>query len=383
MSERMRFVGALALAAAVLFGLTAFGVRQYDWNVSALLHMDVVFGETHAVPPGVVLYKDGGYDGMLYYEVARDLPKLLAGESVSLDSPYRFQRILLPLLVYGFALGNVGWFPIVTLLLNLAAILGTFAIVLHMTKGPSVHAFAAVFNPAMFVGLLYSLTEPLSMFFMMLFFVRWQAKGRTIDWFCVIVLLLSLLARETTVFLIGLLGLWHLWKRDWSSVLLLGLTLALFAGWQYALVLRLGSLPFRTGGNIIVWPLIGPLAVVRWAFEDTGMKLAYRLSSLPLLAFVLGTSAVVAFDWKTKGKRQDVLGFVLAGLCAVMLSMDPHMWGALTSIGRVVTPFYPAYALFAVSRDSRILRILSWFLIAFSVVAAVGIAYVRHPYVVS
>lgn len=383
MTERVRFAGALVFAAATLLALTAFGVRQYEWNVSALLHMDVVFGESHDVVPGVVLYKDGGYDGMLYYEVARDLPKLLSGEPVSLDSPYRFQRILLPLLVYGASFGRAEWFPLVTLVLNMAAILGTLAIAMRMTKGPNVHAFAAVFNPAMLVGLLYGLTEPLSMLFMMIFFARWQSRGRTVDWFCVLALFLSLLARETTVFLIGLLGLWHLWKRDWKSVAMLGLTVVLFAGWQYALVLRLGSLPFRTGGNIIVWPFQGPLAVVRWAFTDAGMKLVYRLSSLPLLAFVLATCGVVAVEWKKKGRSQDALGFILTGLCAVMLCMDPHMWGALTSIGRVVTPFYPAYCLFAASRDSRVLRALSWFLVVFSVVAAVGIAYVRHPYVVS
>jgi hypothetical protein len=74
---------------------------------------------------------------------------------------------------------------------------------------------------------------------------------------------------------------------------------------------------------------------------------------------------------------------VLAGLCAVMLSMHPHMWGALTSIGRVVTPFYPAYVLFAGSRDTRFLRLLSGCLILFSIVAAIGIAAIRHPYVVS
>lgn len=372
-----------AFVASALAALAAFGVRQYEWNVSALLHMDTVFGVTHDVAPGVVLYKDGGYDGMLYYEVARDLPKLLSRESVSLDSPYRFQRILLPLLVYGFSFGNAASFPTATLLLNVAAILGTFAIAVRMTKGPNIHAFAAVFNPAMLVGMLYSLTEPLSMLFMMAFFARWQSKERTVDWFCVAALLSSLLARETTVFLIGLLVLWHLWKREWTSVVLLGVTIALFAGWQYALVLRLGSLPFRTGGNIIVWPFSGPYAVVRWALVDTGMKLAYRLSSLPLLAFVLGTCAIVAADWKKKGRAQDALGFVLTGLCAVMLSMDPHMWGALTSIGRVVTPFYPAYCLFAAEREGTVLRLSSWFLVAFSVLAALGIAYVRHPYVIS
>lgn len=383
MVQDVRRAAPFVLASLALAALSAFGVRQYDWNVSALLHVDRVFGETNGVPPGVVLYEDGGYDGMLYYEVARELPRLFSGGPISLDSPYRFQRILLPLFVYGVSLGREEWFPMATLVLNIAAAVGCLALGFLLTGKRSVHAWMLVFNPAILVGVLYGLTEPLSMFFMLLFLARWQARGRTVDAWCVAALLLSLLARETTVFLIGLVGLWHLWKRDWRSVAYLALTVALFAAWQYALVLRLGSLPFRTGGNIIVTPLSGPLAVLRWSFVDTGMRLAYRLSSLPLLAFVLAAFAAVAVDWKRRKQSRDVLGFVLAGMCALMLSMDPHMWGALTSIGRVVTPFYPAYALFAASRDSRALRILSWFLIAFSVVASVGIAYVRHPYVVS
>lgn len=383
MVGQMRFVGAMAFSAAVLCGLVLFGLRQYDWNPSALLHMDVVFGESHGVAPGVVLYQDGGYDGMLYYEVARDLPALLAGESVSLDSPYRFQRILLPLLTFGLSLGRIEWFPFMTLVINFVAILGTFLIVLEMTKKVSVHAFAVVFNPAMLVGVLYSLTEPLSTFFMMLFFVRWDRRGRSVDWMCVAALLFSLLARETTVFLIGLLGLWHLWRKEWRSVAMLGLTVALFAGWQYALVLRLGSLPFRTGGHIIVWPFEGPLAVVSMAMTDVGMRLIYRLSSLPLLAFVLAVCAALAVDRRRKHSTRGAQGFVLAGLCGVMLCMDPHMWGALTSIGRVVTPFYPVYVLYAASRDTTVYKVLSAFLIVFSFVAAVGIAYVRHPYIVS
>jgi len=373
----------LIFATAVLAALALFGTRQYGWNVSALLHVDRSFGESHDVPPGVVLYKDGGYDGMLYYEVARDLPKLLSGEPVSLDSPYRFQRILLPLLVYGFSFGHVDWFPFATLALNIAAVIGSLALAFHITGKRSVHAWTIAFNPAMLVGVLYGLTEPLSMFFMILFLARWQSLGRRVDWACAVVLLVSLLARETTVFLIGLLGLWHLWKRDWKSVAFLALALTFFAGWQYVLVLRLGSLPFQSGSNITAWPFQGPIAVVRWLFEERGMRLVYRLSSIPLLVFVLGVLSALAFDWKAKRWSQDVLAFVLTGLCFVMLSMDPHMWGALTSIGRVVTPFYPAYFLYAASRDTPFLRASSYGLIVFSIIAAIGIAAVSHPYVVS
>ena len=373
---------AIVVAAVALVALSVFGLRQYGFNVSALLHMDVVFGTDHAVAPGVVLYKDGGYDGMLYYEVARDLPALFSGGTVSLDSPYRFQRIVLPLLVYGFSFGDPARFPLVTLLVNLTAILATFAVVLRVTKKADVHAFAIVFNPAMLVGLLYALTEPLSMFFMALFVARWEGKGKKVDWAGALALLVSLLARETTVFLIGLLVLWLLYRRQWRQLLPLVVAGVFFIAWQWFLYARLGSLPFRTGGGILTWPLHGPAMTLWWAATQGGMKQLYRLSSLALLAFVVGLTTLLGLDWKKKAGAQPML-FLLSGLTLVMLSMDPHMWGALTSIGRVVTPFYPAYVLYASSRDTPSYRALSWFLVAFSVVAAIGIAAVAHPYVVS
>ena len=380
--KRLPPSAAIVVAAIALAALALFGTRQYGYNVSALLHMDVVFGTDHAVAPGVVLYEDGGYDGMLYYEVARDLPALFTGGAVSLDSPYRFQRVVLPLLVYGFSFGDPARFPLVTLLVNLAAILGTFAVILRVTKKADVHAFAVVFNPAMLVGLLYALTEPLSMFFMALFFARWEKKGRMVDWAGALALLVSLLARETTVFLIGLLVLWLLYRRQWKQLLPLVAAGALFVAWQWFLYARLGSLPFRTGGGILTYPFHGPAMTLWWAATQGGMKQLYRLSSLALLAFVALLAASLGLDWKKRTGAQPML-FLLSGLTLVMFSMDPHMWGALTSIGRVVTPFYPAYVLYASSRDTPRYRALSWFLVAFSVVAAVGIAYVSHPFTLS
>lgn len=378
-----RHATVLALLALGLVALALFGVRQYEWNVSGLLHMDLAFGETHDVPPGVVLYRDGGYDGMLYYEVARDIPALFAGDAVTLDSPYRFQRILLPLVVFGLSLGRVEYFPLVTLVVNIAAVIGTLWIVLATTKKLSVHTLAAALNPAMLVGVLYALTEPLSALFIAMFFARWTTKGERIDGLGAAALLLSLLARETTVFLIGLLFLWVLWRRQWRQIVPLVVIGALFALWQLFLVMRLGSLPFRTGGGILTFPLHGPAATILWAFADSGLRQMYRLASLALLAFVLGLVVFLAHDWRRSVGGSSALRFLLSGLTFVLLSMDPHMWGALTSIGRVVTPFYPVYALYAAQRDTPFTRGLSWFLCGLSVVAAIGIAAVRHPFVVS
>lgn len=374
---------ALVLVACGLAAIALFGTRQYGWNPSAFLHMDAAFGEAHGVPPGLVLYRDGGYDGMLYYQVARELPALSRGEELSLDSPYRFQRILLPLLSYGLAFGDDARIPAAMLAVNAAAILGTLAAIIAATKRVSVHALASVLNPAALVGMLYMLTEPLSMFFLALFFARWTSNGRRIDGWGVGALLLSLFARETTLFAIGLLMVWYAWRRQWRPVFLLAIPLACFAAWQGILAVAAGAVPLETGGNMVGFPFSGPFMAIRWAFEDEGLRRAYRLTSLGLLAFVLGVAWVLASDARRAFRERDPSWLVLAGLTAVLFCMHAHIWGVITSIGRVVAPFYPAYALYASSRDTRFLRLLSLFLALLSVAAAVGVAAIRHPFIVS
>ena len=66
-----------------------------------------------------------------------------------------------------------------------------------------------------------------------------------------------------------------------------------------------------------------------------------------------------------------------------MLCMDGHMWGAITSIGLVVTPVYPVYALYAAERDTAVLRKISLVLLVVTLVASAGIASVPHPFRVS
>ncbi len=379
--QRTHTAFVLGLTALALLCLVAFGVRQYDGNISALLHMDVPFGELHNVPEGLVVYEDAGYDGMLYYQVTRDLPALFTDGQTSLDSPYRFQRILLPLLTYAFTLGNADAFPYAILAINIVAALGALLFMLRMTKGKILHALTTVFNPAILVGILYMLTEPVSLFLIVLFLFAFQKNNHRLNVATLTALTLSLLARETTVFLIGLLFLWFLWNKEWKQAALIVIPILLLVLWQYFLVLRLGSVAFQANSNIIDLPFQGPVQIFMWLME--GKKVTYVLSSIGLFCFVLPLFLHLCREWIQKRTRVDILAFLTAGLTVTMLMMDSHMWGAITSIGRVVTPIYPVYALYAAARDTKVERVISMILIVVSIVAAIGIASVTHPYVLS
>lgn len=370
----------IAAVMAVFLLVVGIGVRSYQWNVSALFHMDAAFGERHAVPEGIVLYEDAGYDGMLYEQVARDLPALFSGGHTSFDSPYRFQRVLLPALAYIVTLGQEPAFPWAFLLINMAAVVATLGFMMAQIGNKPLHLLTTVFNPAMLVGVLYMLTEPVSSAFIALFLFLWNRSGRTITPLGIAALTLSLFARETTIFLIALLIAWSLWWRRWKEAVVLLVPIILLAAWQYFLVLRFGAVGFQANSNVMSIPFEGPVQVVRWLMETWH---PYRLSTFGLMAFVLPLFVVVAREWAGKRTRIDVLAFLLGGLAVTMLSMDAHMWGAITSIGRVVTPIYPVYALYAAERDTWVERTLSVILIVISIIAAVGIAMATHPYHIS
>lgn len=384
MLTRARSAGVLVATALLLMALVAFGVRQYEGNLSGLLHMDTTFGETHQVPPGVVLYTDGGYDGMLYYEVARELPALFFGGEIRLDSPYRFQRALLPGIVYLLTFSNAAWFPFAFVFVNVVCALIALWLMLRLTNGKVLHALTIVANPAVLVGILFTLTEPLSLVMMVAFFAVWRKNGQSLSPLAILFLILSLLARETTVFLIGLLFVWYVWNKRWSQAARAVIPMLVLAAWQWFLVWRLGDQGFQANSNIVAWPFGGPIQVVRWFLD--GHKLSYVITSLALLLFVLPLLGVLLREWMPvlrKRARLDVLTFLLSGLVGTLLCMDQHMWGVITSIGRVVTPLYPVYALWAADRDDKVHNILSTILITVSVMAAIGIAMVRHPYVIS
>lgn len=366
-----------------LLGLVVFlGVRSYDGNVSALLHMDTEFGARIGVPAGIVLYQDGGYDGMAYYQIARDLPSLFQPDALPFHSAYRFQRIVLPLFAYLVSFGNERWLPWAFLIINVFAALGSLFLALRISTKLSIHAFAVVLNPAMLVGILYSLTEPVSLFFLMAFFWLWNKKER-LDVASLSLLSLSLFARETTVFLIFFLFLWLCLKRRWLQAFCSLVPVGLFFLWQWFLVWRFSELGVETGGSMVNLPFTGIVSLFQMAWSEIGVKQLYRFTSLALLAFVLPLTVVVFRDWLSQGKKISAFTFFLSGLLGVMFCMDAHIWGVITSIGRVVTPVYPVYFMYAIQKDTVALRVLSGVLVVLSVVSAVGIASMSHPFVVS
>jgi hypothetical protein len=369
---------------AFLIALVALSISFYNWNLSVLFRTGQDYAEVHQFPKDMVLLEEGGYDGMLYYQIARDVPRLFGfGEETSIpyQSQYRYQRIGLPVFAAVFSLGNEQWLSTVFVLINIVAVMGSLFLMLSLAGNRILHALTIALNPAALVGILYNLTEPLSLFFVTLFFFLWEKSGGKIQWPHVIALTISVFARETTLILIVLIALYLFWKKRWKEGVFTSLSLAPFFLWQWILTMRFDMLPLENSAGALNFPLSGPLALAVWSIEDPSM---FRLSALAfLLLFVLPLTMYELKVWFGKNAERSFHLFLLTGLTTAMLSMDAHIWGVVTSIGRVIAPIYGAYAAFAIQHDTAMEKVLSVALISVSIVAAIGIAYTHHPFLLS
>lgn len=373
-------LGALAL---LLAGLVGLGVRAYDGNVSALLHLYRPAVEPFDVPPGLVLYEDGGYDGMKVWLVARGLPRVLGveGEGPLFAETYRYQRVLLPALGMFVAGGDDDRLPAALLAINVVAVLATFALFVVATGRWSLHALALATNPAALLGVVYVLTEPLAILCTTAFLVVWRRGGERVSAAAAIPLALALLARETTLFVTLPLAVLLASRRQWRDVALTLASTLPFAAWSAFLAFRFAEVSLEGSTRMVNLPLSGSLALL--ADLANGVTV-YGLSALAFL--VLVALPVLVFTVSRvlrEGTGAGALTVMLASLVGLLFCLDAHIWSVLTAVGRVVPSLYPVFAFAALEKDGPLERAASAGMILVGVVGAVGVALTVHPFTIS
>jgi hypothetical protein len=380
---RVRLGLALGAVGLLLVGLVGLGVRAYDGNVSALLHLHRPAVEAFDVPPGLVLHEDGGYDGMKVWLVARSLPRLFGadGDGPLFAETYRYQRVLLPALGMFVAAGDERRLPAALLAINVGAVLATLALFVLATGRVDVHALALAVNPAALIGVVYVLTEPLAILCTTAFLVVYRRGGERVSTMAAILLSLALLARETMLFITLPLAALLAWRRQWQdAVLALASTLP-FIAWSVFLSLRFAEVPLGGSAGMVNLPFSGPLALL--VDLASGVTL-YGLSALAFLVLVaLPLLAFTASRVVREGAGAGSSTVMLASLVGLLFCLDGHIWSVLTAVGRVVPSLYPVFAFVALEKDGPLERAASAGMILVGVVGAVGIALVAHPFTIS
>lgn len=382
MTGGRRLVAGTAIFLVLLVWLA---IRPYGGNISALLRIESRYAAQYDLPHGLVLFEDSGYDGMLYHQMAREIPAMLRGEApVPLrgqarpDRAYRWQRVLLPLTAWAVTAGHTEALPWAFAWIDIAAVLAALALLVSMTGKAGVHALSLALNPAALIGILFSLTEPLSLLLATAFLWLWKRQGERVTAAQVVVLGLGIFAREVNVFLVAALVLYLASRRRWGEAAASAAAVLPFAAWQVALWMRFGALPLA-GNPVFGLPFAGCAQMLRGlsAGDMHGLSAAAFLLcfAAPLLVLVVATLA--------SDRRPRLPTFALACFTLTLFCLNAEMWEAITAIGRVLPALYPVYALAASDHDTPAWKALSTSLCAVSVVGAVGVALTLHPFVLS
>lgn len=374
----------LAGMAAALCALLGATLAPYGGNPSALLHLDSNLAATFTQPAGTVILTVPGYDGMLYYRMALGMPGLFLPENygdVASMPPgaYAYQRILLPALAAMLSLGYAPVLPIAFLAINLFALLLCGWLLLRDARIPTLLAWAVVLSPPALVGLHFSLAEPLTLLFITGFLLRYTKEHR-LDVAGALLLGAAVLTREVVILFVGAVALDLLIRNRFRDLVLLlipiGAFLALHA-WIYAVF---DTLPFFASTDKRDLPLH---AVVELITGVQGYD-RYVLSSLALFViFVLPALVSVTASIVRSRTFPPLPTWALGAFLLLMLAMPDHIWGTITSIGRVITPVYPLFVLHAAANNSMANRAIALGIIALGISAGIGLALNVHPFTLS
>lgn len=63
-----------------------------------------------------------------------------------------------------------------------------------------------------------------------------------------------------------------------------------------------------------------------------------------------------------------------------MSVMPDHIWGSITSIGRVITPVYPFAMLYAARRNDRMGQWMACAVIGLGLGIGIGLGLIAHPF---
>ncbi len=277
----------------------------------------VVIGEKFDPAHGVA---ELGYDGQFAYQIAIDP----GGAAPYLDNPpYRYQRILYPILARALALGSPAAIPWTLILINLVSIvLGTLAAELLLARRGFSRWYALAYG--LFAGLLMSLrldlTEPLA-FALAQWGVLLFDRGRL--WRSLPFFALAALTRELTLMFAAACAVSLLTAGRKRDGLIWGVSAALpFALWQLALALWLGSWGISSGGALATGFELIPFRGW-WGFQAKDQPLFILLTVVIWLTALLPALAAIIVSLRALWNRQMGLGVWILLINALIFPFLP------------------------------------------------------------
>jgi hypothetical protein len=304
---------------AIYVTLLLFFAIRYHYRAWDFVHMGTVWGAGDS-------NGSWGYDGQFYYQIAFNP----LGAAPYLDNaPYRYRRILYPLVVRTLSVGQPAIMPYTMLGLNLVSIVAGVELLatLLRARGHSPWfglAYGLYFGQA--AALTFDTSEPLAYLLALIGIFLLEGQQRRVVW-AAIAFGLAALTRETTLLFPLGYAIFYLFRRDWRKVLPIGI-ISIFplAVWVAALTATFGDSGLTFGSPLERLPFYG----IFW-YAGTPRKF-FLLVVLVLLPMVF---AWLLTGWELLHHHYHPLLLAWIGNLAVLTFMSHNVYIDLISCGRV------------------------------------------------
>lgn len=346
-------------------------------DVSELIVVGARFAHPGQLLPGIHWFPNSGYDGQFFYRMATDPGAIRGGyvHGITLDTPYRLQRIGYPVLAWLASLGHPGWVPWSLVAVNVAA-LGALGLAggLFARDGGRHCGWGLLLSG--YWGYLFSISRDLAEApaAALLLFGLWALR-RSRPVAAALLLSASVLTRETGMVVVGavalvrLAELWRgrarrggprlVWRRQAPWVVP---TLA-FGTWQIAirLLAGVGAATADASANL-GWPLVAAVRALHHDLATVGQRQSQL--SLGLTVVLAGMTLAAAWQWRqARARSWEKLGWLL--LVVLVLSLSGAVWSGQADL-RSMDELFLLDAVLLLSAPRR----LSWV-----PAAAVGLAW--------
>lgn len=400
MKKNFLFLSIFAFFFLILVSIL-FKIRHYDYNLSSLVGIWEGFRDLNPdyIPPGFVVFREGGYDGQFFFMLAQYLYHYDSLPFPVLDSFFfRFHRLGLSLLTGSLAkILGIEHYPAITLLVLVGFHLLSFR-VLHNALHPEnrILSLFFLFSPYSLLGIQLLVSDPLlvslSMIACYALFIFHRNLGFSLGLssflnalVAIISASLALLVRETSLFVFLPLLVFLLVQKQYRTAALLlpaFLSYTVFlAISQYIPVTEPGTNPLKFL-DMIDWPLLGFWKSLE--FSGTSNPAQWVRDSVKFFLFLiyiqLGLNSInIYYSWVHR--RTDVFRMILflfPVLCSfgVITIAEQGYWRSFDNLSRMFTLALPSIILaknsFPEYRDFGFLK-TSLVLTAFLVIRSIAI----------
>ena len=246
-TDRPLLAGLIALTGWVSFVLLRLGLAA-GGDITRFVRAARPFAHRNGVPRGLLVFPGNGYDGQFYYRLALDPANLhRTAFGITMDAPFRVQRIGYPALAWLLSAGQHAWVPVALVAVNVLALAAVGLAGGTLARDAGRHALwglllAGYFGFFMSAG--NDLTEPVAAACLLGGIIACR-RGRPV--LAGAAFGYGALTRETVLIAALALGLTRLipWARrtarPGAADLAWAIPVVMFAAWQLVLRLATGS----------------------------------------------------------------------------------------------------------------------------------------------